>query len=199
MVLLGAGSSSRMGRPKLLLPWGDTTIIGHLIRQWQALGAEQIAVVCDAGDRRLAAELDRLDFPRRDRILNPNPERGMFHSIQCAANWDGWHAGLTDWAIVLGDQPHLRRATLRALLDFHRGHPDAICRPAFGGRARHPVLLPRRAFAGLRHSRAGTLKEFLRDAPGPLAECPLADPGLAVDLDRPEDYAEALRDFAPGT
>ena len=39
VIILGAGASSRMGRPKLLLPWGDTSVIGHLIRQWQALGA----------------------------------------------------------------------------------------------------------------------------------------------------------------
>ena len=45
VVILGAGASSRMGRPKLLLPWGDTSIIGHLIEQWRALAAAQIAVV----------------------------------------------------------------------------------------------------------------------------------------------------------
>ncbi len=45
VVILGAGASSRMGRPKLLLPWGATTIVGHLLEQWQTLGAAQIAVV----------------------------------------------------------------------------------------------------------------------------------------------------------
>ncbi len=45
VIILGAGASSRMGTPKLLLPWRDTTIIGHLISQWRELGAAQIAVV----------------------------------------------------------------------------------------------------------------------------------------------------------
>ncbi|HRY59690.1 MAG: NTP transferase domain-containing protein [Verrucomicrobia bacterium] len=39
VVLLAAGRSARMGKPKLLLPWGDTSVLGHLIRQWQSLGA----------------------------------------------------------------------------------------------------------------------------------------------------------------
>ena len=51
VVILAAGRSARMGRPKLLLPWGETSVLGHLIKQWQALGARQIAVVCAPGDQ----------------------------------------------------------------------------------------------------------------------------------------------------
>jgi molybdenum cofactor cytidylyltransferase len=94
VILLGAGASSRMGRPKLLLPWRDTTIIGHLLSQWQALGAAQIAVVLRPGDLALTAELDRLNFSKLNRIENPQPERGMFSSIVCAANWTGWHVNV---------------------------------------------------------------------------------------------------------
>lgn len=192
VLILGAGDSVRMGRPKLLLPWGATTIIGHLISQWQALGAEQIAVVLRPGDQPLNAELDRLNFPTADRIENPDSKRGMFSSIQCAANWLGWKNKLNVWAIVLGDQPHLRPDTLRALLAFHREHPEAICQPAHDGRPRHPVLLPRAAIDELRRSRDGTLKDFLQRSDRPLLELPMADAGLALDLDCPEDYERAV-------
>ena len=73
VIILGAGASSRMGRPKLLLPLKDTTIVGHLILQWRELGAGQIAVVHRPNDAQLAAELDRLDFPAQNRIANPQP------------------------------------------------------------------------------------------------------------------------------
>ena len=106
VVLLAAGRSTRMGKPKLLLPWGRTSVLGHLIKQWKALGAKQIAVVCAPDDGAMRVELDRLGFPVQDRIINPAPDRGMFSSIQCAAQWSGWQAALTHWAIVLGDQPH---------------------------------------------------------------------------------------------
>ena len=106
VVILGAGASSRMGRPKLLLPWKDTTVIGHILRQWRELGARQIAVVHRPDDAPLAAELDRLGVPAHDRIENPTPELGMFSSIVCAANWSGWRTEISSWAIALGDQPH---------------------------------------------------------------------------------------------
>ena len=35
VVILAAGRSRRMGKPKLLLPWGETSVLGHLIRQWE--------------------------------------------------------------------------------------------------------------------------------------------------------------------
>ena len=191
VIILAAGASRRMGRSKLLLPWNGTTVIGHLIARWRALSAAQTAVVCRADDEELAAELDRLHFPRNLRITNPKPERGMFSSIQCAAQWNGWRKGLTVWAILLGDQPHLHPATLRALLDFQRARPRAICQPVYAGHRRHPVLLPRRVFAALRRSRAITLKDFLQQSEAPRAECPLTDPGLDLDLDYPEDYERA--------
>jgi len=193
VIILGAGASSRMGRPKLLLPWGKTTIIGQLIEQWQVLGAAQIAVVCRPGDWELAAELDRLNFPAQARVENPQPERGMFSSILCAANWTGWLADLVAWAIVLGDQPHLRPDTLPALLAFQREHPDAICQPVYAGHARHPVLLPRRAFEELKDSRAKSLKDFLKQTSCPVVKRSIDDAGLALDLDRPEDYEKAFK------
>ena len=115
-VILAAGASARMGRPKLLLPWGGTSVLGHLIHQWTELGAGQIAVVVAAGDQTIQRELDRLGFAPEHRIPNPQPERGMFSSIQCAARWTGWHNSATHWSIVLGDQPHLKLETLRALI-----------------------------------------------------------------------------------
>lgn len=192
VVLLGAGASSRMGRPKLLLPWADTTIVGHLIRQWQALNAGQIAIVVRPDDHELHTELDRLDFPVGDRIENPNPKRGMFSSILCAANWTGWKSSLTAWAIVLGDQPHLRPETLRALIEVHLEQPEAICQPSYSGRARHPVFLPRRVFLALRDARTETFKDFLQQTSCSRIERAIDDPGLVLDLDRPEDYGRAV-------
>src|SRR5437667_7548195 len=99
VAILAAGASSRMGRPKLLLPWRDSTVIGHLLGQWRELGASSIAVVCAAQARLLDAELDRLGFPPAQRIVNPHPQRGMFSSIQCAAKWAGAQSNLSHWAI----------------------------------------------------------------------------------------------------
>jgi molybdenum cofactor cytidylyltransferase len=188
VVILGAGASVRMGQPKLLLPWKQTTVLGHLIQQWQTLKARQIAVVTRRADRPMALELRRLHCPKLHRVKNPDPDRGMFSSIVCAARWLGWDGCVTAWAIVLGDQPHLRQKTLRALLACHRTHVDAICQPVFDGHRGHPVVLPRDAFAELAQTSAQTLREFLNRTRVPQIECPVADSGLSLDLDYPEDY-----------
>lgn len=191
VIILAAGSSTRMGQPKLLLPWGKTTVIGHLLAQWRELGAQQIGVVTAAGDARLERELDRLAFGPEQRIANPAPQRGMFSSIQCAASWPAWEPGLTHWALSLGDQPHLKMSTLAGFLEFALTHPLDVCQPAFQGRPRHPVLFPRRVFEALAVTRVPDLKTFLHREQVDLNESD--DAGLELDIDRPEDYQKALR------
>lgn len=193
VILLAAGASSRMGQPKLLLPWGPTSILGHLIEQWKNLAAEQIAVVCAARDQAVNAELDRLAFPEEDRISNPAPERGMFSSIQCAASWAGWRKGLTHWLIVLGDQPHLKPETLRALIEFAAHCPAKVCQPSRAGRPRHPVVLPEPVFTQLPQAPMDDLKTFLQRTSAGTALRELDDPGLDFDIDQPGDYEKAVQ------
>ena len=192
VVLLAAGRSSRMGAPKLLLPWAGTSVLAHLIGRWTTLGAVQIGVVTASEDAALSQELERVASPITRRIMNPAPQRGMFSSIQCAAEWPGWQPILLRWVIALGDQPHLRITSLERLLSFAKARPDQICQPSHAGRPRHPVLLPKRHFRELPQTAASTLKEFL-SLHQPVALCEIDDPGLDIDLDRPEDYERALK------
>lgn len=188
VVILGAGASVRMGKPKLLLPWGATTVIGHLVSLWQKLGAAQIAIVVRPNDGVFMAELSRLGFCRSQCIENPQPERGMFSSVKCAAAWPGWRPGVSSWAIVLGDQPHLQESSLRQLLDSAKRQPEAVCQPAFGGRAGHPVILPRSVFHELPATPATTLKDFLNLLTAPRVQPEVSDSKLSLDMDTPEDY-----------
>jgi molybdenum cofactor cytidylyltransferase len=182
-----------MGRPKLLLPWSKTSILGHLLEQWRELGAGQIAVVCSPADGAVQAELDRLGVAAEQRVFNPAPARGMFSSIQCGARWAGWKADLSHFSVALGDQPHLRLDTLRALLDVSAANPARVCQPARNGRGRHPVVLPRATFAALAESSAADLKAFLRAQAGAVLMWESDDPGLDFDIDEPVDYERALR------
>jgi molybdenum cofactor cytidylyltransferase len=187
VVILGAGASVRMGKPKLLLPWHGTTVIGGILAQWRELGAAQIGLVMRSNDTALEAELDQLHFPKQDRIENPQPERGMFSSIVCAAHWNGWLKNINSWAIALGDQPHLQTETLQTLLKLHAQNRGGICQPMSGGRLAHPVILPHSIFAGLKSSGAATLKDFLNLAAAPHVQIEVDDSGLLLDMDTPED------------
>jgi len=193
VVILAAGASRRMGRPKLLLPWGQTSVLGHLLQKWNQLGAAQIAVVYAADAKMIAAELDRLDFSPANRIQNPVPESGMFSSIQCAANWEGWSSELTHWLITLGDQPHLSATTLRTLLEFGARNPNKICQPMRSERRKHPVLFPKRFFHELKNSNARDLKIFLLEQAVNLSGFESYDAGLDLDMDTPADYEQALK------
>jgi len=166
-------------------------VLGHHIRTWQRLGTGQVAVVCTAVDAAMHAEMDRLNLPEAARILNPEPERGMFSSIQCAARWTGWRADIARVAIGLGDQPHVRFETLRALLEFSANDANHVCQPRAAGRLRHPVILPKDVLARLGESGAASLKAFLATIAGGIAACDLADPGLEFDIDTPADYERA--------
>jgi molybdenum cofactor cytidylyltransferase len=193
VVILAAGASRRMGLPKLLLPWGETSVLGHLLQRWNRLAVSQITVVHAAAAQPLIDELDRLKFPVTNRVANPTPDQGMFSSIQCAANWPGWHTTLTHWIVTLGDQPQLQDATLRSLLDFGARNPAKICQPMRNERRKHPVLLPKRIFHELKTTRAGDLKMFLLEYAQDLSAFQSDDDGLDFDMDTPEDYERVKR------
>ena len=186
-VILAAGASTRMGQPKLLLPWRGTTVLAHTIEVWRELGAAEVAIVLAAGSP-LASELP----PGVTSITNSRPELGMFESIRCASRWTGWRTDITHFALILGDQPHLQPTTLRALMTFVKAHSADICQPSRNGRGRHPVVVPRRIFAALQHSTAQHLKDFMFSEGRAPARVEIDDPGLDLDMDTPEDYQRAM-------
>ena len=98
--ILGGGASLRMGKPKLLLPWGDTSILGHLLRLYSNANTTQVAVVCSIGDENIIAELDRLAWPIKSRILNPEITPEMFSSVLCGFKWDGASTPMQDDRLV---------------------------------------------------------------------------------------------------
>lgn len=192
VVILAAGASSRMGRPKLLLPWNGTTVIGHLLNQWRQLNPAQVAFVSSDRHEALHDELARHGISKSDVIFNSRPERGMFSSVQCAAQWEGWAAQVSHWAIALGDQPLVRAETLGRLLAFATATEGDLYQPSRNGRGRHPVIFSERVFARLKDSSAENLKQFLLTSGVRVQRCELDDPGLDLDLDEPADYERAL-------
>lgn len=193
VVVLAAGASSRMGRPKGLLPWGGTTVLGHILAEWRRVGAAQAGVVVSALGPKISEEVQQLGLDFADCIENPEPEGGMFSSVRTAALWPGWNPGLSHFAIALGDQPHLRRTTLAAVLEQARREPDRIWQPSLGGLARHPMVLPAWLFLALGPVPAGTLRDFLKEYRGLRSLLEIDDPGLGLDIDTPADYDQARR------
>ena len=177
----------------MLLPWGETTVIGHILSQWRELGARQVAVVCRETDESLQGELRRLGVPESEWIFNTSGEE-MFSSIRLAAGWR-WDPKLTHFGLVLGDQPQIRNRTLVRLMQVAEENREAICQPSFAGRAKHPVILPGSQFLALHSVEHGTLRNFLEASTHKrvLMEC--EDESLNVDLDTPKEYDAAAQKY----
>lgn len=191
IAILAAGESKRMGRPKLCLPWGETTILGHLLAQWRAAGADKIIVVHGPGETPVTRELDRLGIPADQRAANLAMERGMMGSVAMAARLAAQDTKLTHLVIALGDQPHLRMETLRELLRACETAPGKIVRVVFDGKPGHPLALPANVLAELSVTSSATLREFLRLKEIPVCDLTSDDSGVLLDLDTPDDYARA--------
>ena len=189
VVILAAGASTRMGRCKLLLPWGGKTILTHLVDQWRSIGAAQIAPVIDRSNQSLRQALTDTGLSPADWIENRSPQLGMFSSLREASRWTGWLSTLTHWVIALGDQPQVKISTLRLLLHVARKNPMHICQPSLHGSTAHPIILPATNFRELAETTIPDLRTYIRTHEAFRVRVPVEDAGVSEDLDTPEDYA----------
>ncbi len=192
-VILAAGYSQRMGRPKALLqvsPAGPT-FVRRLIDTLHGAGLETVIVVAGADADLVRAETAGLSRPVR-LIVNPDPSRGQLSSLQVALAELGDPA--VEAALVVPvDQPLVSAATVTRLLDVHQTSGAPIVRPTSGTRHGHPVIFGRSLFEELRH---GDLARGARDVIAAhldaAVDVPVDDEGAFADIDTPADYRRAF-------
>ncbi len=187
-VILAAGSSSRMGRPKLSLPFQGESLIRRTVLTALAAGCSPVAVVLGA----FAAEYQPLiaDLPIRV-VLNPNWESGMGSSLRCGVaaiqNADPDGAGTF---LLTADQPFVSADLLRGMREAIGDAPTLGCR--YAGTVGVPALFRRSRFEALLtcDDTVGARK-LLRST----GEAPSAYdfPQGSFDVDTPEAYAELLK------
>jgi len=183
-----------MGQSKLCLPWGESTILGHILQQWREAGATDLLVVHAPGEKTsVVLELDRLDFPQEQRIETLAPERDMMGSVVTAARHAGKFPSLSHLIIALGDQPHIHLETLRALLKACQQDQDRIVRVVFNGKPGHPLALPAHLLEKLSTTSSETLRDFIGLSSQEVCDLTCCDSGVLLDLDTPDEYAQGLR------
>lgn len=183
-VILAAGTASRMGRTKQLLPWGDTTVLGQTIRSAAASLASAVWVVTGHAAEEVAA-MARSAAARP--LHNPDYATGeMISSLQTAV------AQLPDdvaaVVVMLADQPMVATAVVdRLIAAFWQGQGDIVA-PVFEGKRGNPVLIGRRHFAELLALPPGSApRDLLRRHP--VALVPVDSDSVLRDLDDPQSYA----------
>jgi CTP:molybdopterin cytidylyltransferase MocA len=186
-VVLAAGQSSRMGRPKALLPLPDGRSFLHAIAaSARAGGVARVVVVL--GPPHAAAIAAALPSGLAA-AENPDPTRGMLSSVQAgvAALPAQVEAALV-WPV---DLPLVRAETVRAILAAGAAAPGQLIIPEKGGRGGHPVYIPRARFAvlgALAPDRG--LKALLQAYPSAVTRLPVEDGAVLTDIDTPEDFAQ---------
>jgi molybdenum cofactor cytidylyltransferase len=182
-LVLAAGGSRRLGRPKQLLPYGGATLLDHTVATARACGFDQLVVALGGSAE---AVREGVDLSGAEVVLNPGFGRGCGSSIAAAMEVvDG-----DVLVLMLGDQPGVTAATVRALLGRRGDAPLAVCRYDDG--RGHPFAFSREAFGDLRvlHGDKAVWK-LLEARPGEVAEVRVAGP-VPLDVDTWEDYEAVL-------
>jgi molybdenum cofactor cytidylyltransferase len=193
LLLLAAGGSSRMGRQKLLLPWGESTIVGRSLERALAACGEQIIVVtgCDADS---VQEACRSTCAGRDVqfVFNPDWGSGMLSSIR--AGLSALDPTLDGFFVALGDMPLIPVAVYQQVAAAFKKGPERYVMPTFDGERGHPVLFPIAVAGMVDGPPADTgLRALLKRSPERVLEVPVTTPAVCQDLDTPEQYAEAAK------
>jgi molybdenum cofactor cytidylyltransferase len=142
-IVLAAGGSRRLGRPKQLLPYGGATLLDHTVATARACEFDQLLVAVGGESGKVRS---RVDLSGADVVVNPGFGTGCSSSI--AAAMEALDPATTVLVLMLGDQPGVVPATVRVLLAA-RGHaPIAVCRYEDG--RGHPFAFGREVFSDLR-------------------------------------------------
>lgn len=195
-VVPAAGRSQRMGQGKLLLPFGDTTVLASVLRALHDGGVARAAVVASPENaERLRTQLGDGD----ELAVNPTPEQGMLSSILIGIDALGGPAELARGSVPLlvcpADLPALRAETVRTIRQAVSDRGPRLSVPLVDRRRGHPLAIaPSLVEAIGEVSPAVGLRQLLQLHPNDLACIPVEDPGAVHDLDRPEDYRELLED-----
>ena len=184
-LVLGAGGSKRLGRPKQLLPYGDRTLLDHTVGTARACNFDQLVVPIGGA----AAEVrEQVDLSGAEVVVNHAYGSGCSSSIAAALGAADPRCEVL--VLMLGDQPGVTPATVKSLLDGRGDAPLAVCRYDDG--RGHPVAFDRSVFGQLAdlHGDKGVWK-LLDERADDVVEVRIAGP-IPLDVDTPEDYEAVL-------
>lgn len=184
-VILAAGASDRLGRPKALLPLAGTNFLEHIMAVLKESGIRQICVVL-AHNRAVIQEHVALDDVTV--VTNPEPERGQLSSLQLALETPEL-AEAEAMFVCLIDQPFITAPFLGQILQAHADSEKSIVVPTFQGRGGHPTLFARSLFDELLNAplSAGA-RQVIRAHPEDVLRFETDREDILCDIDTPEDY-----------
>jgi molybdenum cofactor cytidylyltransferase len=177
-IVLAAGKSERMGRPKALLLCRGKTFLENILESIANSAVDECVVVLGHHRKEITS---RLNLPSC--VYNPDYEQGMTTSIQAGIR--ALSPESKGAVLCLVDHPVIRPGTIDVLIA--RSAPGRIVLPVYGGRRGHPVFFASDVLAEIQtlppSQGANTV---VRRDPGRIVEAHVEDPGVLLDIDTPE-------------
>lgn len=188
-LLLAAGSSSRMGNPKMLLSFNGKTFLQHAIDEIKGSGAHNLVVVTGCYHQQLTPILlpQQIDF-----IENKNWDEGMGTSIQAGvARILQQYPHSENIIIAVCDQPYISSSLFDRLIAANTETGKSIIASVYNGTAGTPVLFDKKHFNQLLQLEGPQgAKKLVQQCAGDAFYIDF--PGGATDIDTPEDYKALL-------
>jgi molybdenum cofactor cytidylyltransferase len=183
-IVLAAGSSSRLGRPKQLLELEGRPLLQHTIDCVEQAGLADVVLVLGHRHEDIRAAVT---LPIQWRVvINPNYLQGQSTSLRVGLEAASAQAQAA--LLVLGDQPAISPVALRAVVDAYQGPTTPVVQAIYRGTPGHPVLFDRGVWADLVAIEGDRgARDLLRQHPDWLTRVKL-DQDLPPDLDTWEDY-----------
>lgn len=187
-VILAAGNSKRLGRPKALLDFHGKTALELLVNSLKNSNIIEIHAVCGL-DGAVSTEAARLGAVVH---RNADPDAGRTQSLQIALREMGEAKG---FLLAPVDCPTVVSTSILRILQFSNAYK--IVRPCFGGRGGHPVWFAAGVVpAILALPPAAALREIVHLYKNERFDLPVDDPEVLTNIDTEEDYKNALQQFA---
>jgi molybdenum cofactor cytidylyltransferase len=184
-LVLAAGGSTRLGAPKQLLPYGDATLLDHVLNTARACAFDQLVCVVGGSANDIRA---RVNLSGATVVENRYFGEGCSSSIVAALTAVDPRADVL--VLMLSDQPGVRAETVDALLAGRGDAPLAAC--AYADGRGHPLAFARSTFADLQalHGDKGVWKLLDRHAEE-VVDVPTPGP-IPRDVDTEADYRAIL-------
>jgi molybdenum cofactor cytidylyltransferase len=185
-IVLAAGLSTRMGKQKMLLPWGDTTVLGKVI---QTLGQAELAdirVITGGNHKELE---DLLQNRGVSFVVNEDYTNGeMLNSIQVGLQ--NITAEFLAALVVLGDQPQIEARVVKLIIERYITTLHPIIVPSYKMHRGHPWLLGKPYWQEVLDLKPPqTLRNFLNHHNKEIDYIEVLTPSIIQDLDTMEDFS----------
>ena len=187
-VILAAGRSSRLGRPKQLLPLAGVPLLTHVLRSAAASQLDEVVLVLGHEASRIAAAVG--EWGQRV-VVNPDYAAGQSTSLRAGL---GAIDPTAEAALfLLGDQPEVAAPVIDAVIAAYRTSGGPIVVPHYGGQPGNPILFARRLFPALARvagdeGARGVVRAHATD----VVAVPVGEGPPPRDVDTEEDYAALL-------